>query len=215
MHSASNSRGIRLLIAIVALSELPQTITGFHAGSPLLPLGHHHHHHQQQFSFSDNSNHIIQMIHSSSTKLSAMDKAMNDDVKLQLAKAKELLELTKAKLAAQEEANNNNDEQQPPSMVLETSTATVDKRTKVTKSTNEDSGLITTDGELMAMLSEEEDWEVRSLLDVFEDELEESDVSKQLRKRDVAGSIAAMRLRMHGEDYLKIFNTKSRWIGEY
>jgi len=147
-----------------------------------------------------------------------MDNAMNEDVVRQLAKAKELLELTKAKLAAQEEdkANNNDNNEPQPSMVLETSTTTTDdKRTKVTKSTNEDSGLITTDGELMAMLSEEEEWEVRSLLDVFEDELEVSDVSKQLARRDVAGSIAAMRLRMHGEDYLKIFNTKSRWIGEY
>ena len=81
-------------------------------------------------------------------------------------------------------------------MVLEASTTTIDdKRTKVTKSTNEDSGLITTDGELMAVLSEEEEWEVRSLLDVFEDELEVSDVSKQLARRDAAGIIAAIRLR--------------------
>jgi len=126
-----------------------------------------------------------------------MDNAMNDDVVRQLAKAKKLLELTKTKLAAEEEdkANNNNEEPQT-SMVLEASTTTIDdKRTKVTKSTNEDSGLITTDGELMAVLSEEEEWEVRSLLDVFEDELEVSDVSKQLARRDAAGSIAAIRLR--------------------
>ena len=126
-----------------------------------------------------------------------MDNAMNDDVVRQLAKAKKLLELTKTKLAAEEEdkANNNNEEPQT-SMVLEASTTTIDdKRTKVTKSTNEDSGLITTDGELMAVLSEEEEWEVRSLLDVFEDELEVSDVSNQLARRDVAGSIAAMRLK--------------------
>jgi len=135
---------------------------------------------------------------SSNTKLSAaMDNVMNDDVVRQLAKAKKLLELTKTKLAAEEEdkANNNNEEPQT-SMVLEASTTTIDdKRTKVTKSTNEDSGLITTDGELMAVLSEEEEWEVRSLLDVFEDELEVSDVSKQLARRDAAGSIAAIRLR--------------------
>jgi len=66
----------------------------------------------------------------------------------------------------------------------------------------------------MAALSEEEDWEVRSLFDVFEDELDVSDIDRQLARRDVAGSIAAMRLRMHTPDYMKIFNKKDYFIGE-
>jgi len=207
MYAASKCRRVLSLqmiiaIVIVGLIELPNKVICFNAVTPFI-----------HNSVSENN--IIHLSTFTSTRLAAME-SMNDDVLRQLAKAKELLELSKAKLAAQEEETDESKVgvEGKTTIVLESS-GRDEKRTKVTKSTNDESGLITTDGELMAMLSEEEDWEVRSLLDVFEDELEESDVSKQLRRRDVAASVASMRLRMHGEDYLKIFNTRNRWIGEY
>lgn len=66
----------------------------------------------------------------------------------------------------------------------------------------------------MAALSEDEDWELKGLMDMFEDETEESDVKKSLADRDVAASIFNMRLKMHGADYRRIFDTRNRFIGE-
>lgn len=202
MYSGSKYKRIRsfqMLIAIVGLFELQYTVTCFNTCAP--------------FIYHSNLN--CNIIHSGtfSTRLSANESA-NDDVARQLAKAKELLQLSKAKLAAQEqEVDSNEDAKDKNPVVLKTSEID-EKRLKVTKYTNDESGLITTDGELMASLSEEEDWEIRSLIEVFEDELEESEVSKQLRKRDVAASIVNLRISMHNDDYRKIFNTRNRFIGE-
>ena len=54
----------------------------------------------------------------------------------------------------------------------------------------------------------------KGLLDVFDDETEETDVSKSLAKRDVAASILNLRISMHNDDYRKIFDTKNYFIGE-
>ena len=45
-----------------------------------------------------------------------------------------------------------------------------EKRDAVTKTKNEKTGLITTDGELMAQLSKEEEWEEKELMELFESE---------------------------------------------
>lgn len=196
-----NIRPLQIMITIAALIiiELPNTVTCFNACTPFVHR-----------SISQSS--IIHVTASSSTRLAATE-SINDDVSRQLAKAKELLERSKAKLAVQEAENSKDAVEKKEPIVLK-SNEIDEKRIKVTKSTDDESGLITTDGELMAMLSEEEDWEVRDLFDVFKDELEESDVSKQLRKRDVAASIVNLRMSMHNEDYRKIFNTRNRFIGE-
>eukprot|EP00979_Chaetoceros_neogracilis_P019119 scaffold11812_cov267-Chaetoceros_neogracile.AAC.1 len=89
-----------------------------------------------------------------------------------------------------------------------------DKKTSVLKSKNEVSGLSTYDGDLMAALSEEEDWELKGMFDVFDDEIEESDVSKNLGKRDVAASILNLRRSMHNDDYRRIFDKRNFYIGE-
>lgn len=202
MYSGSKYKCIRsfqMLIVIVGIFEHQYAVTCFNTCTPFI------------YQSILNCN----IIHSGtfSTRLFANESA-NDDVARQLAKAKELLQLSKAKLAAQEqEVDSNEDAKEKKPVVLETSEID-EKRLKVTKYTNDESGLITTDGELMASLSEEEDWEVRSLIEVFEDELEESEVSKQLRKRDVAASIVNLRMSMHNDDYRKIFNTRNRFIGE-
>jgi hypothetical protein len=92
------------------------------------------------------------------------------------------------------------------------------KRQKVIKSIDQETGLITTDGEKMARLSEEEAWEARSLFEVFENEIADKDAysvtSKQLATRDVAASIWNLRKTLQSDDYRKIFDEKNRFIGE-
>jgi len=191
---------LTVLIAIVGLFELPKAVTCFNVCSPFV------------HTFIQNNN-LIYYSTSSSSKL-AVAESTDDDVTRQLAKARELLEQCKAKLAEETEADESIDVVEETPIDSESSIET-EKRTKVTKTTDDESGLITTDGELMAAISELEDWEIRDIFDCFEDELEESDVSKQLAKRDVASSLYGLRMSMQNEDYAKIFNKKNYWIGEF
>jgi len=193
--SRSRSRHInflKVLITIVGFTELPKTVTCFNVCSVV----------------SDSN--LIHYSTSSRSKLAGTEST-NDDVSRQLAKARELIAQSKVKLAAQQESEQSTEVVEEMPSELEDA----EKRTKVTKSTDDESGLITTDGDLMAMLSEEEDWEMRDIFNVFEDELEESDVSKQLAKRDVAASLYGLRISMQNEDYSKIFNNRDYFIGEF
>ncbi|KAL7572804.1 hypothetical protein ACA910_014661 [Epithemia clementina (nom. ined.)] len=97
------------------------------------------------------------------------------------------------------------------------------RRQSVIKAVDQVTGLITADGEKMAALSEQEEWQLRSLLDVFETELvvnmddtplARSSASKQLAKRDVAASIWNLRRHLQTDDYRRIFDPKNRFIGE-
>ena len=146
-----------------------------------------------------------------------LKSSVDDDITRLLAKSRLLLTNAKAKLAAEEikaaaaaaasvqlaVADAPKEKQKQP-----------DKRPSVTKSTNAETGLITTDGELMAALSEQEDWELKGLLDVFESEIEDSDLTRSLAKRDVAASIMNLRISMHNDDYRKIFDKTNFFIGE-
>mmetsp|Transcript_11998 Transcript_11998/g.20342 ORF Transcript_11998/g.20342 Transcript_11998/m.20342 type:complete len:100 (+) Transcript_11998:332-631(+) len=92
-------------------------------------------------------------------------------------------------------------------------------REGVIKSRDEKTGLITTDGEKMAQLSEDEKWEERSLNEVFQSEVGEAEdvysmAAQQLADRDVAMSIFNLRKSMMNEDYRAIFDKKNRFIGE-
>lgn len=139
----------------------------------------------------------------------------DEDVQNQLAKARKLIETAKAKVAAHA-AMESNKEEKDTKRVRDAELETK-KRKEVIKSKSEDTGLITTDGELMAALSEEEDWEVKSLMDVFESESTRGRhdvVDDGLANRDVAASIFNLRLHMMDEDYRKIFNKRNRFIGE-
>lgn len=140
----------------------------------------------------------------SSTSLQA---SVDDDISRQLAKAKEILEKAKAKVAQDEAASKESNEKKKKEKAAK-------ERDELIKSKNEETGLSTFDGDLMAALSEEEEWELKDMFDVFENELEESDVSKQLAERDVAASILNLRLSMKNEDYRKIFDNRNRFIGE-
>ena len=152
-----------------------------------------------------------QIIHESRI-LNQLNSSADDDISSQLAKARALLEKAKAKVAEEKEQKQLMSDVDSNSNIEGGEKKS--KRETVTKSTNKDTGLITTDGDLMAELSEEEDWEMRGLLDVFESEIEEDDVTNSLANRDVAASIQAMRISMQNEDYKKIFDSRNRWIGE-
>lgn len=89
----------------------------------------------------------------------------------------------------------------------------------VVKSVDARTGLITADGERLAQISEAEDWEVRPLDDVFENEIGTNEdvyslASRQLAKRDVAASMWNLRKQLHTEDYQRIFDRRNRFIGE-
>ncbi len=149
---------------------------------------------------------------------------IDDDIQNQLAKARKLLELTKAKVAAAAAAAAEEEAQQQITDSSVTgkedgkeSNNEKSNRKSVIKSTNEKTGLITTDGELMAALSEEEDWEIKSLMDVFESESENGrhdNIEDGLASRDVAASIFNLRMKMKDTDYKRIFDKRNRFIGE-
>lgn len=90
------------------------------------------------------------------------------------------------------------------------------KRKDVIKTIDEATGLITTDGEKMASLSEQEEWAVRGLFDVFENENKDGtpDSNNPLADRDVAASIYNLRKVLQNEDYKRIFDKRNRFIGE-
>lgn len=150
--------------------------------------------------------------YSSSTSLRS---SIDDDISAQLAKARALIEKAKAKIETEAAAAAEQQEGEVESKAESVSVKSGEsKAASVIKSTNEE-GLFTTDGDLMAELSEAEEWEDRGLLDVFETEgEEESDVSRQLASRDVAASIMNLRMSMQNEDYRKIFDKRNRFIGE-
>jgi hypothetical protein len=142
----------------------------------------------------------------------------DDEISKQVVRARELLEKTKAKIEAKEQeeldALNDNNGATNGSVPFFASKDVVknNKKEKVTKTQN-DEGLITTDGEMMAMLSETEEWESRSLLDVFENENEDSRVD-YFADRDVSASIYNLRKTLQLKDYQKIFDKRNFFIGD-
>lgn len=139
-----------------------------------------------------------------------LDREINEG----LEKAKSLLKKSKAKLEKNEQAAAI--EAAVP--FFATSKRTV-SRQGVVKSIDEATGLVTADGERMAAVSEAEDWEFRTLDDVFQNEMgSKEDVysvaSKQLADRDVAASMYNLRKELHNEDYRRIFDKRNRFIGE-
>jgi len=147
---------------------------------------------------------------------------LDDDIGRLKAKAAALLEKSKAKLASKE-ANPVAATKQRKAVKQEAAlpffATAVRSRDTIIKSRNAETGLVTADGERMAAFSEEEEWEARSLLEVFENEMEEngdvySITSQQLASRDVAASIFDLRKQLQTDDYKKIFNKRNPFIGE-
>jgi hypothetical protein len=145
----------------------------------------------------------------------------------ELQRAREILEKSKAKLAARQQQQ----QQQPgtsmgavgnasvPYFAATTTGKRVVSRDGIVKSRCEKTGRILADGEKMAQISEQEEWEIRSIDEVFQNEDNKykdlySLASKQLAERDVAASIWNLRQKMHTEDYQRIFDKKNHFIGE-
>uniref|UniRef100_A0A6V2NIU2 Ribosomal RNA-processing protein 7 C-terminal domain-containing protein n=1 Tax=Ditylum brightwellii TaxID=49249 RepID=A0A6V2NIU2_9STRA len=158
--------------------------------------------------------------HRTSRLLSSAD----DDISRQIAKAKELVATAKAKMAKKEEEQKAAAEKDDDPALFFASDPSPSKakgdgsqkREKVVKTKNEESGLITTDGELMASLSESEEWEVRPLSQVFKSEIEgkKSDSASKKFERDIAQSMMGLKRKMKKEDYERIFDKRNFFIGE-
>jgi hypothetical protein len=139
--------------------------------------------------------------------------ALEEEINQGLRKARAVLEKSKAKLAAREGP--------APALPFFAQPQEPPKRSRagVVKAVHPVSGLIQADGEKMAEISEQEAWEFRSLVEVFENEMTEEEdryslASQQLAKRDVAESIFQLRKELQTEDYRRIFDTNNRFIGE-
>lgn len=141
----------------------------------------------------------------------SLKTSVEDEISRQLERAKAVLAKSKAKLEATGDAPADEIPFFATSARMDSNT----KREKVTKSRDEETGLIYADGEKMARMSEIEQWEQRSLLEVFESEIDDATAaSKQLAERDVAASIFNLRKQMKTEDYRRIFDTSNHFIGE-
>jgi len=149
---------------------------------------------------------------------------VNEEIAKQLERAKAALAVSKAKMEAQEQAEaglldddeeeekkeKNNDEAVPFfAMNAEDENG---KKEKVIKEKNEDGGF-TTDGDLMAKLSEEEEWESRPLLEVFQNEEEKTAEAMNI-DRDIGQSMYNLRKSLQTEDFMKIFDKRNRFIGD-
>ena len=159
--------------------------------------------------------------------------AAEDEVSRQLAKAKELIERTKQKMESKEKSAAGAADQAEEAIATASAaadeedevlpffavdpTAAEKRRQMVTKTKDEESGLITTDGDKMASLADGEKWESRGLYDLFENEIEEDEAAKAKEaraSRDVARSMMNLKMIMNKEDFDFIFDKKNRWIGE-
>jgi hypothetical protein len=104
------------------------------------------------------------------------------------------------------------------------SSADDDAKRKIKSTTS--TGSIIADGETMAAISKSERWERRSLSEMFEKEArndfdglpvagEQIDkVGTVLADRDVARSIWNLRRSMQNEDFMKVFDSRNRFIGD-
>jgi len=100
----------------------------------------------------------------------------------------------------------------------------IDAKRKIKSTTS--TGSIIADGETMAAISKSERWERRSLSEMFEKEArndfdglpvagEQIDkVGTVLADRDVARSIWNLRRSMQNEDFMKVFDSRNRFIGD-
>lgn len=156
-----------------------------------------------------------------SSSLSSSDNKKTE-IQKQVERAKAAVAASRAILEAQDQAaddleeakENDGDETKESLPFFASATAETKngKKEKVMKKKNED-GLFTTDGDLMAKLSEEETWERRPLMEVFKDEKEKGPVSKNV-DRDIGQSMYNLRKKLQTDDFLRIFDKKNHFIGE-
>lgn len=141
------------------------------------------------------------------------------EVNRRLARAREVLAKSKAKMESKGTKTQEKTTVAVPFYATKTAILNPRRRERLSKAFNEQTGLVQADGDKMAALSEQEEWEYRSLLEVFRNEIKEngdvySDTSQQLASRDVAASIWNLRKTMQTEDYQRIFDKRNWFIGE-
>jgi hypothetical protein len=155
------------------------------------------------------------MQHQRSLQLQAADGHPENDIAKQLERAKALIAKAKQKMETKEQQEEEPTSGNVPFFASKDASQS-NKKGKVIKTTNEE-GLFTTDGDLMAEMSEGEEWEVRKLLDLFEDQSSNAseEGTKTIADRDVAASIYNLRKVLQTEDYMKIFDKRNRFIGDY
>lgn len=143
---------------------------------------------------------------------------VDDEISKQVARAKELLAKSKAKIEERELSaiNPEKKEKSEPVPFFAAKDASTDqdlRKKRFTKAKNEETGLATFDGDKMAELSESEEWEVRPLDQVFQNEIEDKS-DDPFADRDVAASIYNLQKSLQTSDYKKIFDQRNRFIGE-
>lgn len=166
------------------------------------------------------SGRITQYSSSTSCQMGSKSTEVNDEIAKQLERAKAALAVSRAKMEAQEQAEagliDEHEKEEKTDEAVPFFAMNADdengKKDRVIKDTNE-SGGFTTDGDLMAKLSEEEEWESRPLLEVFQNEKEESPEAMGI-DRDIGQSMYNLRKQLQTEDFNKIFDKRNRWIGE-
>lgn len=145
-------------------------------------------------------------------------KVSNDaEVEKELKRARDLLEKIKAKLAAKEVFSKKADDS-IPFFASRQFQRSIPSREGVVKHKDEKTGLITADGERMAKISEEEEWEMRPIYNVFDDETDASNRSNgpsvPVPSRDMAADIFNLRKQLQKGDYETIFDKRNIFIGE-
>lgn len=158
----------------------------------------------------------------------------NEEIMKQLERAKAAIAVSREKIEAQEafvafirEEGDKQDASKEKENVPffatsndsdnDSSTNSNGKKERVIKNKNEDTGSFTTDGELMAKLSEEEVWESRPILEVFETEEQEGATPSFKAKnvdRDIAKSMFNLRKSLQTKDFMKIFDKRNIFIGD-
>eukprot|EP00980_Cylindrotheca_fusiformis_P000444 scaffold106_cov123-Cylindrotheca_fusiformis.AAC.12 len=154
----------------------------------------------------------------SALDLHAAPSNIDDDISNQLARARQILAKSKAKIEAREQAALEAPAEPAADIPFfaaknESPSDRQKKKDKVVKNKNAETGLSTFDGEMMAALSESEEWQVRRLQDVFENE-RKGKPDDPFSNRDVAASIFNLRKTLQMEDYQRIFDKRNRFIGE-
>ena len=164
-------------------------------------------------SSSSRSHHIIPRDSSGTNSCLYQSGVSSDEISAQLERAKALIAKSKAKIEERNGEDSGNEGKKKGSVPFFANKDRSNKKDQVIKNMDENTGLFTTDGDKMAELSEEEEWESRPLLEVFESEIEDTS-SSVLNERDVAASIFNLRKTLQMEDYRKIFDKRNRFIGE-
>ena len=148
------------------------------------------------------------------------------DVQLGLTRAKEMLEKSKAKLKRQEEntgVDGSSKAANVPFFAAKSKSGDSETRRKqIIKATNDETGLVQADGDKMAEMSENEEWEIRSVLGAFgtdnKEDIENAEMyakaTESLSDRDAMANMWNLRKKMKTEDYEKIFDRRNFFIGE-